>query len=121
MGSIQYIAGVTRPDLSYAAHALAKQMCSNAKEHWKAVQHVLRYLQSTKNVGITFNGSNKDVSLLDVYTDADFANCADLRSVFGCLVRVYGNCCYAQCIICDVVCTVDVSADAYGVHSRNGS
>ena len=91
VGSIQYIASVTRPDLSYAAHALAKHMACSAEEHWPAVQHVLRYLQFTKNLGITFNGSDNGSSLVDAFTDADFANAADLKSVSGMVVRVYGN------------------------------
>ena len=92
VGSIQYIAGVTRPDLAFAAHALARHMAASAKEHWLAIQHVLRYLQSTKNLGLVFNGSNNNTCLLEAYTDADFANGPDLKSVSGTLVRVYGNC-----------------------------
>ena len=91
VGSIQYIASVTRPDLSYAAHALAKHMACSAEEHWPAVQHVLRYLQFTKNLGITFNGSDDGSRLVEAYSDADFANSADLRSVSGMVIRVYGN------------------------------
>jgi hypothetical protein len=67
-------------------------MAASAKEHWLAIQHVLRYLQSTKNLGLVFNGSNNNTSLLEAYTDADFANGPDLKSVSGTLVRVYGNC-----------------------------
>ena len=92
VGSIQYIAGVTRPDLSYTAHALARHMSGSLKEHWLAVQHVLRYLQATKNLGIKFNGSEGHGCLLEAFTDADFANSADLKSVSGMVVRVHGNC-----------------------------
>ena len=93
VGGIQYIAVVTRPDLSYACNALAKHMGCSLKEHWAAVQHVLRYLQSTKDLGIVFQGSNKSC-LLEAYSDADFANDSSLKSISGLLVRVYGNAVY---------------------------
>ena len=56
VGSIQYIAAVTQPDIAYAARTLARHMTGNATKHWLAVQHVMRYLQSTIDVVLTFNG-----------------------------------------------------------------
>ena len=90
VGGIQYMAVVTRPDLSFACNALAKHMGGSLKEHWSAVQHVLRYLQSTKDLGIKFQGSQGS-SLLEAYSDADFANDKGLKSVSGLLLRVHGN------------------------------
>ena len=91
VGSIHYIAVVTRPDLAFAAHVLARRMAGSAKKHWLAVQHVMRYLQSTTEVGLTFNGSgNEDV--VDVFSDADFASSVSMKSVSGMVVRMYGNC-----------------------------
>ena len=40
VGSIQYIAAVTRPDIAYAAHTLAMHLASSATKHWLAVKHV---------------------------------------------------------------------------------
>ena len=91
VGSIQYIAVVTRPNLAFAAHVLARHMAGSAKKHWLAVQHVMRYLQSTIDVGLTFDGSGNE-DLVDVYSDADFANNASMQSVSGMVVRMYGNC-----------------------------
>ena len=34
VGSIQYIAAVTRPDIAYAAHTLARHMAGSATSHW---------------------------------------------------------------------------------------
>ena len=51
----------------------------------------MRYLQSTIDVGLTFNGSgNEDV--VDVFSDADFANSASIKSVSGTMLRLYGKC-----------------------------
>ena len=73
VGSVQYIAAVTRPNIAYAAHTLARHMAGNATKHWLAVQHVMRYLQSTIDVVLTFNGSGNE-SVVDLYSDADFGN-----------------------------------------------
>ena len=37
LGSIQYIAAVTRPDIAYAACTLARCMAGRATKHWLAV------------------------------------------------------------------------------------
>ena len=72
--SIQYISEVMRPDLAFAAHLLARHMAGSAKKHGLAIQHVMRYLQSTIDVCLTFNGSGNE-AVVDVFSDADFAQC----------------------------------------------
>ena len=57
-------------------------MADSATKHWLAVQHVLRYLQSTIDIVLTFNGSGNE-SVVDVYSDADFANGVSVKSVSG--------------------------------------
>ena len=91
VGSIQYIAVVTRPDLAFAAHVLARHMAGSAKKHCLAVQHVMRYLLCTSDVGLTFSGSGGE-AVVDVFSDADFANSASMKSVSGMVVLMYGNC-----------------------------
>ena len=91
VGSIQYIAVVTRRDLAFAAHALARHVAGSTKKHELAVQHVMRYLQSTTYVGLTFNGSGNE-DMVDVFSDADFANRVSMKSVSGMVLRTYGNC-----------------------------
>ena len=115
VGSILYIAAVARPDIAYAAHTgpgcrrcqcpcgygyviihtyihtLARHMAGSATKHWLAVQHVMRYLQSTVDVVLTFNGSGNEC-VVDVYSDADFANGVSMKSVSGMVLRKYGNC-----------------------------
>ena len=51
----------------------------------------MRYLQSTIDVALTFNGSGNE-SVVDVYSDADFSNGVSLKSVSGMVLRMYGNC-----------------------------
>ena len=55
VGSIEYIACVTRPYLAFAAHSLAKHMSASSKHHWLAAQHVMSYLQKTVNLLTVFS------------------------------------------------------------------
>ena len=41
VGRIQYIGVVTRPDLEFAAHFMARHMAGSAKKHWLAIHHVI--------------------------------------------------------------------------------
>ena len=81
VGSIQCIAAVTRPDIAYAAHALATHMAGSATKHSVAVQHAMRYLQSTIDVALTFNGLGNE-PVVEAYTEnrIDFLSC--MASVF---------------------------------------
>ena len=91
VGSIQYIACVTRLDLAFAAHSLVRHMSASSKAHWPAAQHVMRYLQRTVNLGLQFSAS-KGYSVVEVCSDADLANSLSLKSVSGNMLRMYGNC-----------------------------
>ena len=80
---------------SSRSHALScintRHMAGSATKRWLAVQHVMRYLQSTIDVLLTFNGSRNE-SVVDVYSDADCANGVSLKSVSDMVLRMYGNC-----------------------------
>ena len=116
VGSIQYIAAVTRPDIAYAAHPLARHMAGGATKHWLTVQHVLRYLQSTIDVALTFNGSGNE-SVVDVYSDADFANGVSLKSVSGMVLRMYGNCVFWRSKRQDIIAGDTTEAELLGMSS----
>ena len=91
VGSIQYIACVTRPDLAFAAHSLARHMSASSKQHWLDAQHVMRYLQKTVYLGLQFSASEGD-SGVEADSAADFANALSLKSVTGNMLMMYGNC-----------------------------
>ena len=91
VGSIQYIASVTRPDFAFAASALARHFSCSTKEHWVAVRHVMRYLHATKDLRLVFDGSLNNPPVLEAWSDADFANAEDCKSVTGTLIKVFGQ------------------------------
>ncbi|KAG8475340.1 hypothetical protein CXB51_032188 [Gossypium anomalum] len=76
VGSLMYAMVCSRPDLSYAVSAVSRYMANPGKEHWKAVQWILRYLRGTTDVCLQF-GRTKDGVI--GYVDADFAGDLDRR------------------------------------------
>ena len=117
VGSIQYIAAVTRPDIAYAAHTLARHMAGSAPKQWLAVQHVMRYMQSMVDVVLTFNGSGNE-RVVDVYSDADFANGVSLKSVSGMVLRMCGNCVFLRCMRQDIIAGDTIEAELIAMSSE---
>ena len=66
-------------------------MSASSKKHWLAAQHVMRHLQKTVNLGLQFSAS-KGYSVVEAYSDADFANALSLKSVSGNMLMMYGKC-----------------------------
>jgi hypothetical protein len=56
VGSLLYLATCSRPDIAFAAGALAKFMAAPTKPMWRMALNVLRYLAATPGGGITFGG-----------------------------------------------------------------
>ena len=77
IGSLLYLALVTRADISFAVGQAARFVENFDSTHCKAVRQIISYLQGTRNYGICFDGSNP--SSIIGYTDADYAGCLDNR------------------------------------------
>lgn len=89
VGAINYLAVGTRPDISYAVHRLARFNQNPGKRHWEAVKHLLRYLQGTKDLKLTYAPDPFATSLFTTYCDSDFAGDRDSgRSTNGYLVKM---------------------------------
>ena len=65
-------------------------MAGSATKDLLAVRHVMMYLQSTIDVVLTFKCLGNE-SMVDMYSDADFANGVSLKSVSCMVLRMYGN------------------------------
>ena len=71
LGSIRYLVSCTRPDLSFCAGFLSRFMQNPGMEHWKALKRVLRYLQHTKDMVLTYqNFQIQNPSQLNGYLHA---------------------------------------------------
>lgn len=79
IGCLLYLSVATRPDIAHAASSLSQFNDCFGKNHWIAAKRVLRYLQATKDYGITYH-SNGD-SLIG-YVDADWGGSIDDRRSF---------------------------------------
>jgi hypothetical protein len=87
IGSLQYVATSTRPDVAFSVGALAQHLQRATDEHWAAAMKVLRFLLHTADERLVFGGSASVQPR--VYTDADFAgDTADRKSVSGVIVTV---------------------------------
>ena len=60
LGSIQFIANSTRPDISFAVNKLAAYTANSSLQHHSALKRILRYLAGTKTLGITYRRSQDD-------------------------------------------------------------
>ena len=80
----------TRPDIAFAVSLISQFMHAPGKEHFAAAYRVLRYLKGTPGKGLMFRKCHN--LLVEVYTDADWAGCAnDRRSTSGYCTYLGGN------------------------------
>jgi len=82
VGSLNYIAVATCPDIAYAVGQLASFLDCYLQDHWTTAVRVLHYLKGTKTLSLVLGGTCAP-SLLG-YSDTDFANCKDTsQSISG--------------------------------------
>ncbi|RVW29447.1 Retrovirus-related Pol polyprotein from transposon TNT 1-94 [Vitis vinifera] len=90
VGSLMYAQVCTRPDIAFVVGMLGRYLSNPGSQHWKAAKKVLRYLQGTKDLMLTYQRT----SLLDVvgFCDADFAGCIDdKKSTTGYIFMMAGG------------------------------
>ena len=76
VGSLMYAMVCTIPDVAHAVGVVSRYMNNPGKEHWKAVQWILKYLRGTTSHALCFGGSD---TILQGYVDADMAGDKDSR------------------------------------------
>ncbi|WKA01867.1 hypothetical protein VitviT2T_020119 [Vitis vinifera] len=90
VGSLMYAQVCIRPDIAFVVGMLGRYLSNPGSQHWKAAKKVLRYLQGTKDLMLTYQGT----SLLDVvgFCDADFTGCLDdKKSTTGYIFMMAGG------------------------------
>lgn len=80
----------TQPDIAYAVSVVSQFMHQPSVEHMDAVYRILRYLKGSPGKGLFF--SNRKMSCVEGYTDADWAgDQTTRRSTSGYFTFVEGN------------------------------
>jgi hypothetical protein len=90
VGSIQYAAVVTRPDIACAASRLARYNTRPGPMHNAAADHMLHYLKNTRDLTLEFDGNRIDDGWL-IASDASFADNADRKSSQGWIMLLCGG------------------------------
>jgi hypothetical protein len=78
VGSLQWIATCTRPDLAFAASWLARYTSGPTDGHLKVALEVIDHLGSTRDMRLTLGGKTAKPELQG-WVDADWGGCHDTR------------------------------------------
>lgn len=71
IGSLMYLAVLSRPDILHAVCKLSQRNTNPHVEHQTAAKHILRYLSGTMDLSITYHKTGDSVK---GFADADWAN-----------------------------------------------
>jgi len=84
MGSLNYLAMTSRPDITFAVSKLSQFNNNSTLTHFKAAKRVLRYVIHTRHYSLKYNcGSDRNYKLIG-YTDSDYgSNLIDRKSTTG--------------------------------------
>lgn len=88
LGCLSFLAGRTRPDISYAVNIFSQFQNSPGLIHWLGLLNLLGYVYLTRNLKLKFDCKNPTIT---VYSDADFAANRDDRISMGGEILFLGN------------------------------
>ncbi|KAJ6785585.1 hypothetical protein PWT90_11245 [Aphanocladium album] len=89
IGSINYPAVITRPDVALAASKLAQFLTNPSPQHMAAGLNCIRYLYQFKDLCVVFDGS---IEVLEMMSDAAFGdNLDDRKSTQGYALKLFGG------------------------------
>ncbi|CAI5489804.1 unnamed protein product [Closterium sp. Naga37s-1] len=90
VGSLQFTATTTRPDIAFACSKLGSGLTVRSDQHWREVDRCLAYLANTCDTALKFGGGPESLELVG-YVDADDAGDKQNRTSTGGYVFVYGG------------------------------
>ena len=68
IGSLRYATDCTRLDIAYAVGVLSRFTSKPSRDHWQAIERVMKYLSGTKLDGLFYK---KYLAILEGFSDAD--------------------------------------------------
>lgn len=91
IGSLNYLSVATRPDFTYTINYLARFSADPRKQHWQAIEHVVRYLNTTRATQLTIKPIRTKVETpIHTYVDANWGG-EGARSSHG-FITYFLNC-----------------------------
>ncbi len=88
IGSVQYLAGGTRPDIAYAVNVLSRCQVSPTLNDWEDVKRLLQYIKGTKHLGLKYTAETEGLVAM---TDSSYCDWTDSTSTSGFLIKIYGD------------------------------
>ena len=89
IGSLRYATDCTRPDIAYVVGLLCKFTSRPGKEHWNAIERVMRYLKKTITLGLHYQ---RHPAVLEGYSDADWNTLSDdCKATSGYIFNIAGG------------------------------
>ena len=83
-----YLAGATKPDISYAMSKLSRFTSNPRDDHWKALERVCRYLRCTSDYEIHYSGYP---AVLEGYSYSNWISDADeIKATSGYIITLAG-------------------------------
>ena len=82
IGSLQYLASMTRSDIAQVVAYLARFNSNPGPKHWAAVKHLLRYLKGTLEHKLHYSGE-LGLDMFTTYSDASHGDCKDTGRFTG--------------------------------------
>ncbi|CAI7912092.1 unnamed protein product [Closterium sp. NIES-53] len=90
VGSLQFAATMTRPDIAFACSKLGSGLMVRSDQHWHEVDRCLAYLADTRGTALEFGCGLESLELIG-YVDADNAGDKQDHTSTGGYVFVYGG------------------------------
>jgi len=88
IGMLIFLSKCTRPDIAFAVNKAARNSESPTVSDWVKVKNIMKYLNSTKNYKLSYNGTGEILG----YSDSDFAgDIKDSKSTSGYIILMGNN------------------------------
>ena len=82
VGSLMYAQVCTRLSIAFVVSVLGRHLSDPSQSHWKGTKTILRYLQGTKDLMLTYRRT--DTLEVVGFSDFDYAGCEDdKKSTYG--------------------------------------
>ena len=95
IGSLLWIATVSRPDICFAVVSAARCQHRPSKRLWSHLTRILQYLKKYPDIGLVYVRNNINLNTpLEIYVDVSFASEVKInkgKSIVGYVVKFLGN------------------------------